>query len=559
MEKPEIRKQMKSLIGAVPVCMLITICLEIGLAFLHRGGSVGKHAVHFAVLLLAAWAVILADARMPGVRRIRERIDQKLLSAETRKPWVDIVYAALAIIMLLHHFYVLLYYPKIPAGASKFAPIWIPFALITVLMGKLWRNKGFWIGIAFAAYMFERTCLKDPDLSGGTMAYMVSMIYALVICYGFMDVIRPGYRRGVLRVLCALWTLAALAFCCAGLYFVWTGEIIQNLGEGKTGLNMAWVNGVLEKRLGIFSNSNITGGIAASSAMFTLIGFAVVRNYASKVLYIVACFLMMVTNALAVTRSCFVMFSFSIAVMITLAIWGLIKKHLKVQRWGNFPLAIGLIVCLLGSIWGTYTLQQKLGEKFMELRDHGGIIVASAQAEEASSSKPLPQIAEREIISENLNISELFANGINEEMLSKITNGRYFIWKTSYDYANEHPKIIITGMSADGSVKAAIGREDHCHNILVQTAMEGGIVGLALYLGVLGYFFFHAYRLWKRWELPLWQRALPVPVLAILVMEMAECLTHFGTGHVPMTVMYFFMGCTVAVSRGLRRPADSGQ
>ena len=81
--------------------------------------------------------------------------------------------------------------------------------------------------------------------------------------------------------------------------------------------------------------------------------------------------------------------------------------------------------------------------------------------------------------------------------------------------------------------------------------MEGGFVGLAMYLGLMVYFFFHACRLWKRAELPLWQRALPVPVLAVMMMEMVECLTHFAYGHVPMTVLYFFLGSTIAISKGI--------
>lgn len=72
---------------------------------------------------------------------------------------------------------------------------------------------------------------------------------------------------------------------------------------------------------------------------------------------------------------------------------------------------------------------------------------------------------------------------------------------------------------------------------------------MLLFLGLLLYFFLHACRLWRRGWLPLWQQMLPVPVLAILLQEMAECLTHFSFGHPPMTVFYFFMGCTVVVSK----------
>ncbi len=556
MERLESRKQLKGALGAIPVCGLITICLEVGLAFLHRGGSAEKHLIHFAILLLAAEGMVLLYGAVPSIRRIWVRIDRRILSAETRKPWADIAYTALAVIMLMHHFIVLLYYPAIPSGASKFAPAWILFAVITVLMGKLWRNRGFWICAVFAAFMFERTYLKEPDMSGETMVYMVSMIYAMVICYGAADVIRPAYRRGALRVLCALWTLAALTFCGAGLYTAWTGETVKNLGEGKAEFVLVWVRQakwVRSVRLSIFSNSNITGGTVAASAMFALAGFAVSKKALGKVFYAAACFVMMVTNALAVTRSCFAMLSFALAAMVTLGVWGLVKKHADVRGKGRIALAAGLAVCMAGCLWGSYALQQQLGSRFMELRDKGGLIVSTAQAEkktkkkEKASPTPVPEVAEREIISGDRNLGELITD-LDEDDIKKITSGRYSIWKRAFNYAGDHPEVLLAGMSADGSVRTAINRDDHCHNILVQTAMEGGIPGIALYLGLIGYFLFHACRLWRNGTRPLWQRALPVPALAVLLMEMVECLTYFGTGHLPMTVLYFFIGATVAVS-----------
>ena len=88
--------------------------------------------------------------------------------------------------------------------------------------------------------------------------------------------------------------------------------------------------------------------------------------------------------------------------------------------------------------------------------------------------------------------------------------------------------------------------------------MEGGVPGLLLFLAVLVCFAVHAVRLFRRAELPLWQRMLPVPVLSILVMEMTECLSHFSFGHVPMTFFWFFIGCTAAVGHSLKSPAAKG-
>ena len=43
----------------------------------------------------------------------------------------------------------------------------------------------------------------------------------------------------------------------------------------------------------------------------------------------------------------------------------------------------------------------------------------------------------------------------------------------------------------------------------------------------------------------------------MLLLDTAECLSHFAFGHPPMTLLYFFMGCTVAVSLSLKnRPAE---
>ncbi len=566
LEKPGAWRMIKGFIGAVPVCILLAVGLEVGLAFMHRSGSVEKHLIHFGLLMLGAEGFVVLYGTVPGLRLLWARMDRKLLSRESRKPWVDIVYAALAAVMLLHHVYVMLYYPEIPAGASRFAPAWIPFAVITVMLGKLWRNKGFWIGAVFAAYMFERTFLKEPNMSGETMVYMVSMIYSLIICYGALDVIRPEYRRVSLRVLCALWVLATLVFCGAGLYFAWTGEAVKNLGGGITELARVWVNRVKQVRLMIFSNSNITSGIAIGGAMFSMIGFTVAKKIVSKILYVFACFLMVVTNALAATRSGFVMLSLALSGMVTQEIWGFIKMHARIRGWGNTPLLIGLIACMLVCIWGSYTIQQNLGKQFAELRDKSGLIITKAQADDEkktskkSSPTPVPDFAGREILKGDIDIDmikDVFTGQLNEEkrelILNQISSGRWTIWKTAFEYVQEHPETKYLGMSADGSIREAINRPDHSHNILIQIGFEGGIPGLGLYLVLLGYFFFHACRLWKRWWLPLWQRTLPIPVVAVLLMEMAECLTHFAFGHVPMTVLYFFMGATVAVSRSVMK------
>lgn len=141
--------------------------------------------------------------------------------------------------------------------------------------------------------------------------------------------------------------------------------------------------------------------------------------------------------------------------------------------------------------------------------------------------------------------------GSEESDINETLNGRYDIWQKGIQYVHEHPYVIIDGVTIDGSVALIVGREDHSHNILLQTLLEGGIPALLLYLSLIFYGVFHAFRLWKRRGVPFWQRVLPLPVFSILLWEMAECLTHFSYGHPPMTLFWFFLGATITISKSL--------
>lgn len=539
-EKLNGKQQIKGFLGAIPVCALITLCLEVGLSFLHRTVSIQKHLIHFAILLLAAEGMVLLYGAVPSVRRIWARIDRRILSVETRKRWVDNTYSAIAILMTLHHFYVLLYYPKLPAGASRLAPVWIPFAMVTVFMGKLWRNKGFWLGSLLVAFLFERTCLKDPNLSGETMVYMVSALYALIICYGFFDVIRPENRRNVLRIMCALWTIGTLVLSGIGLYVTWTGGGVKNLGDAYAYIDTG--------RLDLFAVATTSGGILAGSAMFALVGFAAAKKTIWKVLYLIALIPMMIANAMTDTRSSLVMLSFALGGMVTLRIWGLMKKRVAVRGKMNIALAAGLAACMAGCTVLAVVGQQGLKNGFVEIRNRGSVIISSAMAEadeeENEQESNLPWTSSRDVVSGD------------KDQMKQMLSGRWDIWEGALRYAKEHPETLYYGLSPDGTVRTVTDPEPHCHNILVQVFMEGGIPGIGLFLGLMVYFCLCAIKLWKRWNLPLWQRLLPVPALAVLLMEMVECLTHFAYGHIPMTVLYFFIGATVAVSKSHKNNND---
>ncbi len=522
---------------AVLFAALLTVCLELGLGYIRPESirTIPKHLIHFLILFVLVLGAGLLFACCPPFQKARAWLDRRLLNGETRKPVGEIIYAAAAGGMLLHHFYVLLYYPVLTAGAVRLAPLWVVMAAVTILMGKTWRDRGFLLAALWFIFTFERLFLKNLALTGNDTVYFFTAAYAFFFAYGVFFVLRPSLRAPFLRVLCALWSLGTAALCAVGLYTAWTGLPVQNAAGGA--------NIILLGRLMIFGNPNpnITACILACGTAVALLGFSLEKNRLVKALYLAAAFVSVVTVSLTDSRSTYMMIAFLLAGMVCLGIRQRAEGRLRIDGKGQKILAASaLLLCFAVCFFLAVKGQQQLSGAFMKVRDRGGLL-PMARAEETAAESPLPSFDQRD------------AWVTEDQDLDTVLTGRYEIWRNVFHYLREHPETLLTGLSVDGSAAAAGGREEHVHNILLQTLLEGGIPGLLLFLAILVYFLRHAWTLWGKRNLPFWQRVLPLPVLAILLQEMAECLTHFSFGHPPVTVFWFFMGCTVAVSKSVRK------
>ena len=543
--EPWTKKTLAKNLGlAVLIGALLTVCLQLGLSYIRPNavGSIPKHLIIFAAMAAVMIVAVLLCGYTRPIRKLWDNINQHILDPETRKPILDILYAILAITMLLHHFYVILYYPTIPAGATKLAPIWMILAALTVLMGRTWRGKGFLFASLMLIYAFERTYLKNLTISGETGVYFFSAIYSMFFAAGVFAAVKPNYQKTLLQVLCALWSLGTLGLCVVGLYTAWTGNQIHNFGGGIALLER-W-----EKRLYIFSIPTVAAAYTGCGALVALVGFSISKHKLTKAGYLLICLITMITTPLTDSRSSTIMISFMIAGTICLAVWTILFKYAEnKQIKKRIPLiTIVLITCLILCFTGSLISQRFLAREYISIRDRGGLITSTALAEDSIVADPIPTptsppgFRQRELLA------------LDGEELNSPLSGRLTIWQNVFKYIIKQPQTMLYGLSIDGSVAAAVNREDHVHNILLQTLLEGGIPSLLLYLSMLIYFFYHTCRLWKRWRLPLWQRMLPLPVLSVCLLEMAECLSHFSYGHPPMTVFWFFLGCTVAVSKSIK-------
>ena len=97
----------------------------------------------------------------------------------------------------------------------------------------------------------------------------------------------------------------------------------------------------------------------------------------------------------------------------------------------------------------------------------------------------------------------------------------------------------------------------HCHNLWIQTLLESGILGLLLLLALHVYFLMHAFRLLKNKSLPFWQRLLPLPALAALVSEVFEHTASPDTCFPQLTLLYLFMGFTIAFGSRIKESSVS--
>ena len=86
---------------------------------------------------------------------IREKaawFNAHVLNPETRDAAISInfIYCVFAMVMLLNHVYVTLYFPKY-YNYSAINPIpWCVFGIVSIILGKMWKDLRFWFLFALA-------------------------------------------------------------------------------------------------------------------------------------------------------------------------------------------------------------------------------------------------------------------------------------------------------------------------------------------------------------------------------------------------------------------------
>ena len=470
-----------------------------------------------------------------ALKAFLQSLDRKVLNRDTRAKGVTVAYMAVAILLLLHHVYVTVYHKSVLTGARDLYIPFILFAGASFFMGKLWKDKLFWVFAVLLVLKVARTALFGTYALTVSVTYFVLSVYAFFICYAIGRVLPREMWKPFLSVLCFLWTVAAVIYAAFGLKVAFTGVPIPNLGT------TSFMISPVDHRLYLVYHAVSSGVLLASCMSVAVLGLLLSKNILPRIFYAAAALVLFFTCSLTGTRTAFVMCGVNLALLLCLPLYDRLKPGLPGKRLLDCgKLALVLLSALVLAAGIAYA--QSRAVHLMNSARVQGLLIPAAFAE-GEAAPVLNEIQERGF------------DLAGDEM--GFLNGRYTQWDYVLKVAFSSPKDLLLGQSVYNTMvpitelRAADGLPalDHCHNIFLQYLTENGLPGLLLYCAFIFTFLFHAGRVLTNRKLPFWQRALPVCAIICVLEGLVDNTCHVNFGYPQMTALYLFSGLTITLSR----------
>ena len=475
------------------------------------------HAERAAILFVCISLALFLLFYVPAVRKGLQWLDLHVFDPQTRARPADILFIVLSLIFLLHHIYITLIYKGIVSGADLFPLAWVLFSIACTLFGKMWRRRDFWLLAALWLLYFLRLAVPDPDRLTLTNI-LITGFYAIFGCYSVGAALKEKDRHLYMKLFCGAWTISASILCGLGVYVCYTGNIVYNLSH--TAIE------VIGGRLNPIYMCITGGSLASVSAMLALYAMSLVKKSISKVLYLLAALMMILTNALTATRTGFIMNGIGISMMICVLLWTRVGRQAGLSKARKMMSLFPLFLCFIILAAGLTYAQTFLLKGFMAVRSQNGLLIRGALAEEAAPAAPW--IADRGF------------EGYST--LDSFSSGRVRGWEGALRDLTSSRSVLLMGRSVLNTMGETGTGLVHCHNFILQIALESGLPGLLLALVFLVIWLIRAFRLMLDARLPLWKRLLPCVVLSLFAGEMMECTTIWFFGQPQMTLLYFLGG-----------------
>lgn len=500
----------------------------------------------------------------------RETVTRRVIDPDTRDRRITLAYMVFAVVMLLHHVYVTVFFPFPENGAIPFRYPWVILAGVSILLGRMWKDPCSWILLGLLLMKFLRIAIPMPELISETQAVYELCIYAFFICYGAGRVLNRKDRKLFISLFCAAWTLAMVVYSCIGIYVVLTGTTVPNLGTRPFYLHPS------ENRLWPVYHPVEGGTLAAVSMAVLLTGFFLTERKWIRALYIPAAVLIFLLNVFCSSRTSYILMAMGIGAAVSMLVYELLLKWKKQGKTFTFLRLVATFAAFAALTVLLLLAQMKAIPVYNTLRSRGAGMISTAMAEEPEEIPPLRSEETEEEAGTAPEENETVPEGagkdssvelstrsfVTEEGVDGFLTGRYEIWTTVKDALEHFPIFVLIGQGVYDPMDHinsyirqgnALPEIYHFHSTFIQTLWESGFPGYLLFTAFFIIFAWNAIRLIRDRSLPLWQRILPIPAALCWLADMADCTGYCNWGKPPMTILYLFTGLTIAIARENRK------
>ncbi len=467
------------------------------------------------------------------LKEFLKTVDRKILNPETRLKGITYAYMVFAGLLLLHHIYVIIYHKEILTGAAVFYIPFIILAGVNFFMGRLWKDKLFYVFLLLFILKVVRTAIIDEYAVEVSVTYFVLSVYAFFGCYGIARVIPRNLWKYFLSILCFIWTAAAVVFAAFGLKAAFTGVPIPNLGTEAFFIRD-------DHRLCLLHHPVSSGVILSTCMSFAVFGCFLTKKRILKLYYTAAALVLFFTASLTGTRTAFILSGVNIGLLLYIPLRDLLKPGIPkslIKTGGKYAV---IVLTVLASALLVAWVQSKAANIMKYAQIRGTLLISNAYAE---GNTVLPEIYERGFD---------YSGGTDV-----LLNGRITIWENVLEVAFANLENALMGVSVYNTMvplyelraERGLYYVYHCHNTFLQHLLENGIPALLLYCCFVFTVIYHAVRVMINRSLPFWQRIIPVTSLICLLEGLGDNTCHVNFGYPQMTLLYLFAGFTVALSR----------
>ena len=461
-----------------------------------------------------------------------------LTPAENRhNTFSEVLLMAGILFTFLYRIIEMLWLPNLDVAAQYLPTLWGLLAGALAVRGQAFRRKTTWVLASGLALIFLRCFFGGRDTFYWGYRSVIYGVLAFGVCYQTAFGLSKKWLLTFLRLLLALWTLFMAGLSLVG---IWAALYDQTITTAAGGVYRI---GVTYSRLYLLTFCTNSGSNLALSLLAALIGMLLTRNPLGRVLYVLASLVQYAALGLTVARTAFISVSIALGLLLACGLMAKLRgKRLseRLVRLISFILAAALAV-------GSFLLLSKSPDLFGGVKEQvrsSTDVVESTDTEEGADTEeaaatPAPRSTNTQSTVQRRPIT------MDENMLTQ----RQFAWQAVYRYIRQHPETLLYGASvvmpmAEVNPLADIENAawDHAHNMYIQILLECGIPGIILLVLFLYSLARAALRLFFSKDKPLWQRALPVIPICILISELAECMTMLVYNLPALAFLMLFSG-----------------